>query len=302
MEHPPPELLPTCPVCGGSEFLPALSVVDHSVSREVFHLVDCISCGFRITNPRPSPSEIARYYESPDYISHTNSKRTLADRIYQVVRRITIRRKGQLVSKHTRRGHALDIGCGTGEFLAHLKFLGYDTVGIEPSPIARRQAQERGLTVFDDLGTLSPSRQFDAITLWHVLEHFHHPENAVAMINELLSPTGRLFIAVPDREGWDCDHYGAMWAAWDVPRHLSHFRSQDIEKLLWRHGLHLVERRRMWFDAPYVSMLSERHRSQGKAAALFRGIVVGSWSNLLSVVTRRPTSSTLFIAKRRISL
>jgi len=107
-----------------------------------------------------------------------------------------------------------------------------------------------------------------------------------------------LVIAVPDRGSWDAQHYGPDWAAWDVPRHLSHFQQMDIKRLLHEHGFELVTIKRMWLDAAYVSMLTEKHRGTGATVALFKGVLVGLWSNVVSALTGRPSSSSLYLAQK----
>ena len=109
---------------------------------------------------------------------------------------------------------------------------------------------------------------------------------------------GVLIIAVPDRSSWDAQHYGPHWAAWDVPRHLSHFRQKDIHTLLLEHGFTLLETKRMWMDAYYIAMLSEQYKGLGKLSSLIKGFAMGKWSNFLSLINGRPTSSTLYIAKK----
>ena len=299
VEPSPTETLDTCPICGSKLCVPAFKVVDRSVSKEVFQLVDCAGCGFRVTNPRPTSSSIGRYYESENYISHTNTRATLTDRIYQWARARMLRNKHRLVSAYHPTGTVLDVGCGTGEFLGHLASTGYAAQGVEPSPLARQQAvSNHGLLVVGALADIQTGRSFDIITLWHVLEHFHHPDEAIALLNKNLSTHGHLFIAVPDRNSWDASHFRSFWAAWDVPRHLSHFRQIDVEKLLLNHGLRVVRKRSMWFDAPYVCMLSERYRGRGSFSALVTGLLIGSWSNLVALLRGRPASSTLFIAEK----
>lgn len=295
----PLETLNSCPVCAGQKLLPALEVVDLSVSRERFQLVGCAACGFRFTNPRPAASELGRYYQSEDYISHTNAARTLRDRIYQRVRRFTLAAKYRLVHRYEPHGQVLDVGCGTGEFLAYLKSRGYLVRGVEPSLKAREMAiATHALDVVPDLDSVRRTEGFRVITLWHVLEHLPDLHETFKKLFSLLADGGLLVIAVPDRGSWDAQHYGADWAAWDVPRHLSHFRQTDIRKLLHEHGFELVRIKRMWFDAAYVAMLSEGFRGKGQGAALAIGGLVGLWSNLVALVSGRPASSSLYIARK----
>ena len=293
------ETLNTCPVCAGRQILPALEVIDRSVSREHFQLMDCAACGFRFTNPRPPASDLGRYYQSADYISHTNAARTVRDRLYQRVRRFALAGKYRLVHRYEPQGHVLDMGCGTGEFLAYLKSRGYLVQGVEPSLKAREMAiAKHALEIVPDLDSVRHSEGFRVITLWHVLEHLPALRETLNKLFSLLADGGLLVIAVPDRGSWDAGHYGADWAAWDVPRHLLHFRQADIKRLLNEHGFELVRVKRMWFDAPYVAMLSEGMRGRGAEAALIIGGLVGMWSNLVALLSGRPASSSLYIARK----
>ena len=299
MEHTPLETLSTCPICGGSELVPALAVEDRSVSHETFKLSDCSRCAFRFTNPRPPQSDIGRYYQSADYISHTNAARSLQDRIYQLARKWALGSKHRLIHRYQPNGRVLDVGCGTGEFLAYLKSRGYLVHGVEPSINAREQAiANHALEVVPNLELVAHQERFKVVTLWHVLEHLPDPHTTLKNLFALLVDRGLLVIAVPDRGSWDAQHYGPDWAAWDVPRHLSHFRQTDIKRLLHEHGFELVAVKRMWMDAAYVSMLSEKHRGAGVFSALVKGALLGLWSNVVSALSGRPTSSSLYLAQK----
>lgn len=299
MEQPYLEPLANCPVCGGGEWRPFLSPKDHTVSQGVFPLTVCCACGFCVTNPRPDRAHIGRYYDSPEYISHTNTKADLQDRIYQLVRRRAIRGKHRLVARYKTNGRVLDMGCGTGEFLSYLKSRGYLTTGVEPGVGAREQAiANHSLEVLPSLEHIPALEQFNIITLWHVLEHVHDVRDTLKKLHARLAPGGLLLVAVPDRESWDAQHYGADWAAYDVPRHLSHFRRSDLKRLLPEHGFSLRSTNSMWFDAPYVSMLSEKHRGAASFASLLKGTLIGLASNAVAATTQRPTSSTLYLAEK----
>lgn len=299
MEQVYTETLETCPVCGGGAWRPFLSPKDHTLTQEVFHLTTCGSCGFCATNPRPDRAHIGRYYDSPEYISHTNSKAGLQDRLYQFIRRRAIRSKHRLIARYRTNGQVLDMGCGTGEFLGYLKSQGYLTTGVEPGVSARERAiANYSLEVLPALELVPAMEQFKVITLWHVLEHVHDVRDTLKKLHARLSLGGLLVIAVPDRESWDAQHYGAGWAAYDVPRHLSHFRRTDVHRLLTEHGFRTLATKPMWFDAPYVSMLSEKYKGAGALGALAKGALLGMASNTVAATTPRPTSSSLYIAEK----
>ncbi|MBV6404084.1 MAG: Ubiquinone biosynthesis O-methyltransferase [Flavobacteriales bacterium] len=293
------DTLVRCPLCTGTDLPVTLEVKDHSISHEHFTLVDCRACGFRFTNPRPAPQHLGRYYESASYISHSNSHHSLTDRLYQLARRWALSRKHALVARFRSNGRVLDVGCGTGEFLGYLKRKGYLVTGVEPSLKAREQAiANHAIQVYPDLDQVPGSEQLHIATLWHVLEHVPDLRSTLKRLFALLAKDGLLVIAVPDRESWDAAYYGTDWAAYDVPRHLSHFRRRDLQRLVAEHGFEPVAVRRLWLDAPYIALLSERYRGRGTAGALLRGLAIGTWSNLVSAFSDKPTSSSLFLFKK----
>jgi SAM-dependent methyltransferase len=274
-------------------------VRDHSISKEVFQVCTCADCGFTFTNPRPTPNELGRYYESEAYISHSNTSRSLQDKIYQIVRKRAIRQKHALIAAHEPQGRVLDIGCGTGQFLGYLMSRGYLVQGVEPNTTAREQAiADHALNVVPSLEQVQSQENFQVVTMWHVLEHVPDVRATFKRLFALLGKRGLLVIAVPDRESWDAQHYGSDWAAWDVPRHLSHFRRPDIHTFLAEHGFELIATRRMWMDSFYIALLSERYRGTNGLLALFKAVLVGGWSNLQALLGKRPTSSTLYLARK----
>lgn len=299
MEHSPLETLSACPRCAATTLVPALSVTDHSVTKEVFQLTDCTACNFRFTNPRPTQAEIGRYYQSEGYISHTNSSASLQDRLYHLARKRTLHTKYQLLRRLQPHGKVLDIGCGTGEFLAYLMSRGYLVHGVEPNLKAREQViGNHGIPVMPSIEQVPAQEQFQVVTMWHVLEHVPDVRATFKKLFALLADRGILVIAVPDRGSWDATHYGLNWAAWDVPRHLSHFRQEDVHALLHEHGFVRVATKRMWLDAFYIALLSEQYKGAGRALALVKAIFVGGWSNLVAAFTGRPTSSSLYVARK----
>jgi len=221
-----------------------------------------MDCGLRFTNPRPLSGDLGHYYKSPDYISHSNSRKGFFNGIYHEVRKYTIIRKYRMISRFSGGNSILDIGCATGEFLSYMHSRNWVTLGIEPDQQARDQAREmHGLNVQEEsyLDQI-PNNSLDVITLWHVLEHVSDLPGRMATLERILKPGGILVVAVPNPDCYDAVLYGEFWAGYDVPRHLYHFSRQSMEKLLIRNKLKLKHIQPMKFDSYYVSMLSEKYK------------------------------------------
>lgn len=273
-----------------------LTVKDHSVSGEDFALLHDAEYDLLKTDPQPSPSEIGRYYESDDYISHTDGKRGWFEKIYHVVKLRALKRKLSLINKyHPQKGSLLDYGCGTGDFLVFAKKDGWQISGYEPSEKAKELAKNKGIVTTDDLRSFS-DESFDVIALWHVLEHVHDVPAQLSEFKRLLKPNGTLVVAVPNFKSHDAKHYGAFWAAYDVPRHLWHFSKKSIKMLTSEAGMSLQSVKPMLFDSFYVSLLSERYKSgkMNSVKAFFVGLKSnwkgwksGEFSSLIYIIKNR---------------
>ena len=136
------EVLKNCPVCGSPNFDPFIYGKDYFLTGESFNIVKCQECSFRFTNPRPKADDLGRYYESTDYISHSDSRKGLFASVYQLVRTYTFSRKLALISKFQQKGEILDIGCATGQFLNYMAEHGWKTTGIEPDEKTRTRESE----------------------------------------------------------------------------------------------------------------------------------------------------------------
>jgi SAM-dependent methyltransferase len=290
---------PYCPVCGSTSIHPALTVKDHSVSGESFPVWQCGHCSLRFTQDAPDEDSIGKYYQSPDYISHTNTDKGMVNQVYKKARQVTLELKAKLVMNRTKPvGRLLDLGAGIGAFLHAMRVKGWQVEGIEPDETARRQAEKLyglHLNTSDRFYRLPPG-SFDAITLWHVLEHVHQLHPYMEKLKELLQPGGRIFIAVPNYTSADADSYEADWAAYDVPRHLYHFTPASMEILVKKHGFVLEEKLPMWLDSYYISLLSSKYRN-GQPSWLGAGIN-GSLSNLKTIFNKDRSSSIIYILKK----
>lgn len=286
-------------MCDSPEIKRTLEIKDFSVSGETFELWECAACNLRFTQDVPTEDSIGTYYQSVDYISHSNTSKGLLNKVYQAVRKLTLQQKAKLIISQTvQKGSLLDIGAGIGAFLDTMQQKGWKVQGIEPDAGARRNARELFSLELMDTHYLEslPAASFDAITLWHVLEHIHQLHPYIQKLKELLNPGGKIFIAVPNYTSADANIYGTYWAAYDVPRHLYHFTPVSIDKLMSRHQLKVSSKKRMWYDSFYISLLSSKYQ-KGKTNWI-TAVVNGIRSDIKAVLSKDSCSSIIYIVER----
>jgi 2-polyprenyl-3-methyl-5-hydroxy-6-metoxy-1,4-benzoquinol methylase len=273
-----------------------ITVKDFSVSGESFSLLLNEEYQILKTHPQPTLDKLGSYYEFEDYISHTDGKRTLFEKMYHFIKRKAIRDKVSLINSYQpEKGRILDIGAGTGDFLLECKNQNWDILGVEPNDKAKGIALGKGIKFGDTIEKLE-SNSFDVITMWHVLEHVPDVEHQVAELKRLLKPSGTIIIAVPNFKSYDAIHYKEFWAAYDVPRHLWHFSKTAIEKLFDKQNMNLEDIKPMWFDSFYVSLLSEKYKS-GKMNFI-SGFFIGLISNV-SGFFKKEFSSHIYVLKNK---
>src|SRR5947207_11761964 len=303
-----------CPACDSSLINPVLSARDYTVSGESFSIWQCANCSIRFTQDVPGIDTMGKYYKSENYISHTNTSKGLINRLYQIIRKKTLKQKRKLVSKIAgkKQGEILDVGSGIGAFVNEMKQNGWQVMGLEPDAGARKIAKEIfncGLRDTPELFHL-PENFFDVITLWHVLEHVHDLQNFLNQLKKILKSNGQIIIAVPNYTSLDASVYKAYWAAYDVPRHLYHFSPLAMEFLMKKTGMEIIEHQPMWFDSFYISLLSSKYKNarlrafgdaqpdgQGKTNWL-APIIIGVRSNLKAMFDKKKCSSLIYIIRK----
>jgi len=288
-----------CPLCKSADISLFLKCTDHLVSREVFEIFKCSGCGFIFTQDYPEEAESFKYYESEEYISHSDSHKTIFDKVYQLVRKIMMNRKKMIVTRICNRstGSILDIGSGTGHFLNSMKEAGWETEGVEINIKAREYAGSKfnlDLHSPEEIFSLH-DKSFDCITLWHVLEHFHEPVKYFLEIKRLIKHEGVVIIALPNTDSSDAKYYGPEWAAYDVPRHLWHFNPASFLKFAQENGFSVSSRYYLPFDVFYISILSEKYRGSGYP--LVPGIIKGLFFSLSSFSRKSKSSSIIYILR-----
>lgn len=286
-----------CPVCNSVDIKNVLQVKDYTVSGEIFTIAECQACTLRFTQNVPDEKTIVPYYKSEDYISHTNTTTGLINRLYHSVRKRTIVRKRKLVEKNTgiKTGKLLDVGSGIGSFVSEMKKQGWEATGLEPDADARKVAKDLYDLKLADSGQFYqlPADHFDAITLWHVLEHVHDLSKYIQQLKTLLKEKGKLFIAVPNYTAADATIYSEYWAAYDAPRHLYHFSPRSMQMLMEKNGLKVLQYEPMWYDSFYISLLSSKYKT-GKTN-WFTALWNGLRSNFAAIGNKKKCSSVIYV-------
>ncbi len=291
-----------CPGCKATGIYPVITAKDYTVTGQEFSIWQCKQCTLRFTQDVPSQSSISNYYQSDNYISHTDTTKGFINSLYHLIRKRTLLQKRKLIERLTglQRGSLLDIGAGTGAFSSYMQHAGWKVTGLEPDEQARKRAADLygiNLLPAGELYHMS-ARSYDAVTMWHVLEHVHDLHGYLHQLSGILSMKGIAFIAVPNYTSYDASVYKQFWAAYDVPRHLYHFSPASMKLLLSNHNMRVRTIAPMWYDSFYVSMLSEQYRngSSGYVKASYTGLL----SNWRAVKNRETCSSLIYIVEKLV--
>jgi SAM-dependent methyltransferase len=199
----------------------------------------CPDCGLLFLSPRPTAATIATYYPA-----HYAAYRPAIDderwAILRWKRRRNLQPHIEGINQRTPPGRLLDIGCATGNYLVEMRRLGWLVQGVELQAEAAAYARQRfNLDVFtgDLLNAHLPAAYFDAITLWDVLEHTHHPLAILQEAQRLLKPGGLVAFSIPDPTSREARTFGPAWIGYDSPRHLYLFGGDSLTLLLQSSGL-----------------------------------------------------------------
>ena len=241
------------------------------------------------THPVPKKEEMGKYYESERYYPHSLNKKNLLTFLYTIIRKyMHLKRLMWMRGYLKNNSSVLDYGCGSGDFVKHLRSKSIDAYGYEPN------------YNFCDHDFLTnqegwKSKKYDIIILWHVLEHIHNPFVLIQSLKKRLNKDGKIFIAIPNFKSFDSKYYGKYWAGYDTPRHLWHFSREGIRLIAKKNNCIIFKERSLHMDSIYVSYLSEKHKSS--LFPLLIGSIIGFMSILKSFFTKE-SSSFLFVLKK----
>jgi 2-polyprenyl-3-methyl-5-hydroxy-6-metoxy-1,4-benzoquinol methylase len=291
-----------CPLCSSEMITLHFSCTDHFISKEAFDIVRCNTCRFLFTQDYPDEKEINKYYESEDYISHSDTSAGIINKFYHLIRQVMLLRKRRIIEKLTglQNGDLLDVGSGTGHFAWEMKKSGWSVKGIEISDKARKFSSSTfGLEIIAPeqiSGMVAES--FDCITMWHVMEHFYDPDKYISDIITLLKPGGICIIALPNSSSFDAKYYKNFWAAFDVPRHLWHFDPVTFRYFSGNTGIKVENQLVLPFDVFYISVLSEKYA--GSQWPFIKGIARAIWFSFLTIFDRNKSSSIIYILRKSV--
>lgn len=225
--------------------------IDHLVTGDSFVLEP--HDRYEILQTTPQPSLIEKYYDHPNYISHKTQGKSWFFAVYSRFRQWNHSYKINIISKHYEvKGKLLDFGAGTGSFVEFANKHGWQSEGYEPNTNAHGpKAKYRS--------KWSNPKSYDVITAWHVVEHLPDPRDFFDQALRSLAENGKLFVALPNYTSWDANKYGAMWAGYDVPRHLWHFSPKGFISMAKDCGFETEKTYPLRLDAYYVSLLSEKN-------------------------------------------
>ncbi|MFM1768423.1 MAG: hypothetical protein RJA22_952 [Verrucomicrobiota bacterium] len=221
------------------------------VTGDRFELARCRDCGLVLTEPAPAAEAAARYYPA-GYHGAGASRRFPG--VAEWLQAAVWRRRAAAVERWVGgRGRVLDVGCGPGWVLGRFRERGWEVQGTEGSEEAARHARERLRLPVVVAGAGAawpwPDRHFDAVILWHVLEHLPDPEGTLREVARVLRPGGVLLVGVPNFGSPEARLAADRWFHLDVPRHRVHFTRSVLRRALASAGF--MVRRVSFFSPEY---------------------------------------------------
>lgn len=263
-----------CDLCGRDNAERILEAKDlYNKIPGTFSVVQCKSCGFAYTNPRPYGEELAKYY--PDdagyfrpvivegkarkltflkkklynkilaaYLGYSHlSDMNRLEKIFLMPLFLLVKRRVEIsgIPPFVQNGKILDIGCSYGLYLKHMRELGWDVVGIElnrkAANLGRKKFRLRIINA--SLENVDITEKFDVIAMRMVLEHLPSPSQALEKASKLLEEGGRLIIIVPDFSGIEFRLFKEYCYALQVPTHLNHFTTLTLRQYLKKSGFRI---------------------------------------------------------------
>jgi 2-polyprenyl-3-methyl-5-hydroxy-6-metoxy-1,4-benzoquinol methylase len=248
-----------------------------------FGLRRCRRCRRMLLDPRLAPGEIPAAYSDEYYGAGPRKFIGPIERVVDSFRDRRAALAARLLAgiPTAGNGRVLDIGCGSGQFLARLARSGCVCHGTELSAeTGRRAATVPGLTLH--LGALEAETYapgaFDIISIWHVLEHLPDPDMVLGYCRRWLAPGGALLIAVPNAGSWQAALFGGAWFHLDPPRHLYHFNRESLLAMLGTAGFRAERVRTLSWEQNLYGILQSALNALGFPRDEFYEVLKGNRS------------------------
>ena len=269
-------------------------IKDHFLTKEVFSLVRHDE-GVLRTTPKLTDALLSKYYDSEQYASHNNVQGVLGF-VYTFISKQMLKIKFRIIKRHIKNnGLVVDFGCGKGDFVSYVKGQNIKAVGVENNRSALEVCKKRQLNVLDSISNIKS--EINVITFWHSFEHLSKPEKIITAIKNYTNKDSIVVIALPNFKSFDAKYYDKFWAAYDVPRHRFHYSKFGIKQTMKKLGFQCVNTKPMFFDALYISMISEKFKNN--KLFFVKGLVVGVISNFVGFFNSN-YSSNIFVFKKAI--
>jgi 2-polyprenyl-3-methyl-5-hydroxy-6-metoxy-1,4-benzoquinol methylase len=230
----------TCSLCGGTESRICFQAYDFDRSAELFEPVQCTGCGLAATKPVPEPSAMDGYYPATYY----GGGRKKFSGVIEFLTVLGSRLRARKIFKATANVNAgvrpikvLDVGCGRANLLCSLKEYGCECHGTERSKFPA-DIDLIGIKIFK--GSVAEGEYndgfFDAVSIWHVLEHLDQPFETLDEVARITRTNGIIVIAVPNFSSLQSTWFKSDWFHLDLPRHLYHFDAENLCQVLRQKG------------------------------------------------------------------
>lgn len=280
----------TCDYCGRDQPHHFLTGRDYWQGfAGTFTLQTCGHCGHIYLNPRPDPTEIARFYPD-DYEPYTKGNSADTKASHRLGQRYFIYKQLRLVRRYLKPGqNVLEIGCAGGDFLAALRDEGLTVTGIEPNEAAALAARAHfQLNVINQpFETCDfPDNEFDGVIMWNVWEHLERPRETLGRLSRMVRPGGSLIMNVPNPASVEASLFGRFWAGWDFPRHFNIYSAPLLRTLLAEMGWRTVKIRgfggRLWLLRLSMGHLEANHPAPPRWFPFAKRLIERRWIRLFT--------------------